>query len=87
MCKKGMAMKKVNYSLTQNIWYVLCHMWKWDKQDVFWYVLSGPFSVLISIFETYMAKTVVQIVTEQGSPQELAVCVMLFWVYLPIALS
>lgn len=62
----------------QNVWYVLKHMWKWDKKDVFWLAFAVPGTVFISLLETYMAKTVVQLVTEHASPWKLVLYVILF---------
>ncbi|MGN0405544.1 MAG: ABC transporter ATP-binding protein [Bariatricus sp.] len=73
-----MKEEKRSYSLLQNVWYVLKHMWKWDKKDVFWLAFAVPGTVFISLLETYMAKTVVQLVTEHASPWKLVLYVILF---------
>ena len=62
----------------QNVWYVLKHMWKWDKKDVFWLAFAVLGTVFISLLETYMGKTVVQLVTEHASPWKLVLYVILF---------
>ena len=76
--KKNKKSKKVNYSLMQNVCYILKYMWRWDKKAIFWWVMSVPGTVFISLLETYMAKNVVQIVTEQGAPFEILLCVGIF---------
>lgn len=70
--------KKRSYSLMQNVWYVLRHMWRWDQASVLWMVLAIPSAVFISLLETYMAKTIVQLVTEEASPMSLISYVVLF---------
>lgn len=70
--------KKRSYSLMQNVWYVLQHMWRWERTSVFWMVLTIPNAVFISLLETYMAKTIVQLVTEEASPMSLILYVALF---------
>ena len=70
--------EKKSYNLLQNIWYILKHMWKWDKRDVFWAACVVPTAVVISLLETYMTKTVVGLVTVQASVSRLIVYILLF---------
>ena len=70
--------KKPQYSVWQNLKFIFANVWKWDKPMLFISALRIPTNVLTPLMWIYLSKYVVDIVTQNGSMEQLLLNILIF---------
>ncbi|MCL2774550.1 MAG: ABC transporter ATP-binding protein/permease [Oscillospiraceae bacterium] len=70
--------KKPPYSVWQNLRFVFVNLWKWDKPTIFLSLLRIPVNVLTPLIGIYLSKSVVAVVTQKGSVEQLLLNILIF---------
>ena len=70
--------KKPQYSILQNLKFTFGNLWRWDKATIFLSLLRVPVNVITPLLGIYLSRTVVAIITEDGSVEQLLLNILLF---------
>ena len=70
--------KKPPYSILSNLRFTFSNLWKWDKSAIIVSFLRIPSNVFLPLLGTFMAKYVVDVITNNGSMTRLLLYILIF---------